>query len=85
MMMRVPSITNIYPPRIFNLALTNQVVVLGRDFENSHNLVCLLRSSVKVHAVFETDGQVICRFKGLIEMIVPEDLVIQISNDNGNT
>lgn len=85
MMMRVPSITNIYPPRIFNLALTNQVVVLGRDFENSHNLVCLLRSSVKVHAVFETDGQVICRFKGLIEMSVPEELVIQISNDNGNT
>jgi hypothetical protein len=60
-------------------------VVFGRDFENSHNLVCLLRSSVKIHAIFESDGQLICKFKGLIDISVPEDMSIQISNDNGNT
>ena len=83
--MRVPTITNVFPPRIYNLALSTQIVVFGRDFLNSHNLWCLLRESIKVKAIFESDSQVICRFKGHLDTSIAQDIRVQISNDNGNT
>ena len=83
--MRVPTITNVFPPRIYNLALSNQIIVFGRDFLNSHNLICLLRGSIKVRAILESDSQVICRFKGFLDTSIPHDIKVQISNDNGNT
>lgn len=35
--------------------------------------------------MFESDSQVVCRFKGAIDLSIPENLRVQISNDNGNT
>ena len=83
--MRVPTLTNVFPPRIYNLALSSQVIVFGRDFLPSHDLVCLLRGSVKVKATYESDSQVICKFKGILDTSIPQDISVQISNDNGNT
>ncbi len=63
-LVRVPSITNVSPWTIYNLASVDQILVTGRDFLNSENLICLIRNKYKIRAIFESDNSMICRFKG---------------------
>jgi hypothetical protein len=38
----LPTITNYYPANIYNVALVNQIVITGRDFLNTEDLVCVI-------------------------------------------
>lgn len=83
--MRVPTITNVYPPKIYNMATVKQIDVTGRDFLNTERLICLLRQSIKIRAIFESDNRLYCKFKGFIDLSDTSQFSLAISNDNGNT